>query len=374
MMPGRYDESGRSDEPDRLANIVSRIFAGQSGNAALSVQLSDSTAAEVLAGVDAQDDCAVFRLSGDQELVVGTDYVRGPKFHLYELGVLHDYDLGYYLIAANVSDIAAMGARPIGVVTVVRYPSEMTDRTFTDVMCGIRDACRRFSAPNVGGDIGSAERLILSATALGVCVPGHALYRHGARSGDLVCLTGPTGIAGAAMSYFRAGTTSAEVEDRFRAQLWESWARPQARVAEGMCLGESGLVTSCQDTSDGLKAAVETIAGASGVGMLIDERQVPLAPEVAAVCRHLGVAPAVFQFGDSVDFELVFTLPAKNVVTLRETFVARGLDFCVIGEVVPGSDVVLRRTDDRRTPIPGEAWRHAPDMPAPSRPRATFPG
>ena len=152
----------------RLANIVARIFAGQSGNKSLSVQLSDETGADLTAGVDAQDDCAVFRLTGEQDLVVGSDYVRGPKFRLYEMGLLDDYDVGYYLIAANVSDIAAMGARPIGVVTVVRYPPDMSDDTFTSTLRGIRDACRHFSAPNVGGDIGGAERLILSATALGV--------------------------------------------------------------------------------------------------------------------------------------------------------------------------------------------------------------
>lgn len=360
-MPGAPQDNVRSDEPDRLANIVSKIFDGQSGDASLSVRLSDDTSAELMAGVDAQDDCAVFRLTGALELVVGSDYVRGSKFRLYEFGLLNDYDVGYYLVAANVSDVAAMGARPIGVVTVVRYPPEMTDKTFSEVMRGIRDACDHFAAPNVGGDIGGAERLILSATAFGVCLPGRALYRHGARPGDIVCVTGPTGIAGAAMSYFRSGVRSQFIDDNYRARLLSSWTRPDARVREGACLGDSGWVSSCQDTSDGLKAAIESIAAASGVGMVIDEELLPLAPEVVAVCECLDAAALPCIFGDSVDFELVFSVPKERLEPLTTLFSSMGMRFHVIGAVTTGNEVVLKRSDGGLGPLPGAAWRHVPD-------------
>jgi thiamine-monophosphate kinase len=354
----------RSDEPDRLANIVSKLFAGQSGDTSLAVTLSGDTSAKLTAGADAQDDCAVFRMTGALELVVGSDYVRGSKFRLYEFGLLNDYDVGYYLVAANVSDVAAMGARPIGILTVVRYPPDMTDETFSEVMRGIRDACERFAAPNVGGDIGGAERLILSATAFGVCLPGHALYRHGARPGDVVCVTGPTGIAGAAMSYFRSDIRSQFIDDNYRVRLLSSWARPQARVREGRCLGDSGLATSCQDTSDGLRAAIESIAAASGVGIVIDEQLLPLAPEVAAVCDCLDMATLPCVFGDSVDFELVFSVPRAQLAALTAAFASMRMRFHAIGEVTEGRDVVLRRSDGDLVPLPGVAWRHAPDAPS----------
>jgi thiamine-monophosphate kinase len=358
----RERNPAHSDEPERLANIVSDIFSGQSSDSSLSVHLTENTFAALTAGADAQDDCAVFRFAGDQELVVGSDYVRGSKFRLYELGLLDDYDVGYYLVAANVSDVAAMGARPIGVVTVVRYPPDMSDDTFADVLRGIRDACARFEAPNVGGDIGGAERLILSATAFGVCLPGHTLYRHGARPGDVLCMTGPTGIAGAAMSYFRSDTTSDVIENRYRERLLSSWTRPSARVREGVCLGDSSMVTSCQDTSDGLKATVESIAAASGVGVTIDEPLLPVAPEVSAVCEFLDIAPLPCVFGDSVDFELVFSVPRDKVTPLAELFAAQHLGFHTVGEVTAGDDVVLRRADGRRVPLPGVAWRHQSEV------------
>jgi selenophosphate synthase len=85
---------------------------------------------------------------------------------------------------ANLSDIAAMGALPIALLTVVRYPRSLPDDDFTALMEGIRDACRQVGTPNVGGDIGSAERIILSASALGIVAP----IRNG-RSGFAGCVS-----------------------------------------------------------------------------------------------------------------------------------------------------------------------------------------
>src|SRR5215475_3305814 len=267
-MPSSTNGGSVSDEPTRLETVVAKIFAAQSQVAPLRV--SDTATVQLLEGADGQDDCAVFRMSGEQDLVVGSDYVRGPKFRLYEFGLLDEYDLGYYLAAANLSDIAAMGASPIGLLSVVRYPPQMTDAEFASVLLGIKDACRNFGTSNIGGDIGGAERLILSAAALGVCRPGQSLLRRGAKPGDHLFLTGPTGIAGAAMQYLTSDVTLATIDAHFRGRLLAAWKRPQARVREGIYLGNSGLATSCQDTSDGLKAAIESLGDASGVGFRIE--------------------------------------------------------------------------------------------------------
>lgn len=350
-----------SDEPTRLSNTIAKLFSGQADGTS-AVTVSESSRVDLIAGADAQDDCAVFRFAGEQELVVGSDYVRGPKFRLYEMGVLDEYDLGYYLVAANVSDVAAMGAVPIGLLSVVRYPHDMADFVFDQVMEGIRDACDEFGCPNVGGDIGGAERLILSASALGVCKPGGALLRGGAKAGDVVCLTGPTGLAGAAMEYLRSRSHDDRVDSVHLPALLRSWKRPQARVKQGALLGRSGVVTSCQDTSDGLKATLETIARSSDVGITVIERDLPMSPEVTAVCDHLGSSDLSVVMGDSVDFELVFTVPRSEVDRLRIEFTSFGLDFHSIGLVTEERTTVLERTNGSRIPLPGKVWRHTPDV------------
>ncbi|WP_245848127.1 thiamine-phosphate kinase [Lentzea kentuckyensis] len=345
----------RSDEPTRLANIIADLFHDQSAMAE-QIAVDECSTVRLVAGADAQDDCAVFRMSGNHELVVGSDYVRGPKFRLYEMGHLSDYHLGYYLVAANVSDIAAMGAHPIGLLSIVRYPADMSDDAFKSIMQGIKDACARFHCPNIGGDIGSAERLILSATALGTCARGDTLFRSGAKPGDLVCLTAPTGYAGAAMEYLRARKPNPAINDLYLEQLLDSWRHPSARVDEGIKLAASKRVTSCQDTSDGLKATVECIASASGVGITVFEDSVPLPESVVAVAQHLELDPLGLVFGDSVDFELTFTAPPDAVDQLRNQ-----LSLHVIGEVNDGGEVLLRRSDGRESALPGKAWRHAPE-------------
>ena len=345
-----------SDEPTRLRTIVTKIFTDSSSR--FRATLHNGSAVELHEGVGAQDDCAVFHCSGEQELVVGSDYVRGPKFRLYEAGFLDEYDLGYYLAAANFSDVAAMGAKPIGLLTVIRYPHDMDDETFTSVLTGVHDACEGVGAPAIGGDIGGAERLILSGTALGVCAPGQAILRRGARPGDRLCMTGATGVAGAAMAYLRAENPSRTIESDHRDVLLASWKRPQARIREGVCLGGSGLASSGLDTSDGLKAAIENIAVASGVGFLVDEEAVPVTQEVAAVCGHLELDLMSTIMGDSVDFELVFTVPESDVGSLTGLFAEAGLSFTTIGHATRATDVRLRGADGRTRSLPGAAWRH----------------
>ncbi|MGH3830172.1 MAG: thiamine-phosphate kinase [Pseudonocardiaceae bacterium] len=313
-------------------------------------------AVSLIADAESQDDCAVFRVSEPLDIVASSDYVRGSKFRLHELGLLDEYDLGYYLASANFSDIAAMGARPIGLLSVVRYPKSMSDDAFEMVLSGIRDSCALAGAPNVGGDIGSAERLILSATALGVCAQGRALMRSGACEGDVIYVTGATGIAGAALQYFSAKKIDTTIEEKHRSELLRSWKRPTARVRHGLLLGRFGHVTSCIDTSDGLKAAIETIANRSGCGARILENVVPVRSEVAAVARHLQWDSLDIVFGDSVDFQLVFTAPATcDLLHAFEGFEEKPIS---LGVVTREPGVWLEKRDGSLAPLPGQPWRH----------------
>lgn len=343
-----------SDEPTRLRDLVALGFGRQTG---FTVTLQSGATATLLAGADKQDDCAVFAFDGNVDLVVGSDYVRGPKFALYERGFLDEYDLGWYLTAANFSDVAAMGARPLALLSIVRYPPTMTDSEFQSVLAGIRAGCESVGAPNVGGDIGSAERLILAGTALGLVDPGRSLRRDGARPGDLICITGPTGVAGSALRYFTSddrGPIAAEHEEA----LLASWRRPRARVQEGVLLGLSRGVTACIDTSDGLNGALGLIAAQSGVGLEIRETSVPVTAAVVAVAEALGKQVLDLVFGDSVDFQLVATIRPDMFEAIQAQFTAQDLALHAIGVVTEDTTVALVDAVGSRHALPGEPWRH----------------
>lgn len=345
-----------SDEPARLHAVISALFCGQSGT---QLWETDEGAARLAIGASDQDDCAVIDLAGQSTLVAGSDYVRGPQFTLYRAGLLSEYDLGYFLVVANLSDIAAMGAHPIGVLTVVRYPQEMTDGAFTSLMRGIADACAMSSAHNIGGDIGTAERIILSGTALGMCSPGEVLLRSGSRPGDVLCVSGDVGSAGAAVAAFgddkfRIGTLSAEA----RSQMLEAWRRPIARVSEGRLLAHQKLASACMDTSDGLCASIMELGRASGVGFAVREDAITITTAVREVADELCIDPLSLALSASVDFQLAFTVPPAELPRCQASFADHDLDLRVIGEATRDTAVSMLQRNGSTVPLPGVPWRH----------------
>ncbi|WBB75572.1 thiamine-phosphate kinase [Micromonospora sp. WMMD1128] len=350
-------EATYSDEPTRVAMLVGAFLAGQSG-----AVLGDGHGphATLTGGADARDDCAVYEVDGPVTLVVGSDYVRGPKFALYEQGLLTNFDIGYYVVAANVSDVAAMGAAPIGVLTVVRYPHDLDDDAFLDIMAGINQACADFGTLNVGGDIGNAERIVLSASAIGICRTGTALTRRGARPGDYLCVTGPCGVLGAAVAYFpKRSANGWHLADALEQDLLDGWRRPRARVAEGRVLSTGGYATACQDTSDGLKATIEQLAATSRVGFEVTEDDIAVHPAVSAVAKLIGSDDVTLAMSASADFQLAFTVPADRLDACRDAFARNGLTFDVIGRATaPESGVAFVGRGGDRHALPGVAWKH----------------
>ena len=180
-------------------------------------------------------------------------------------------DLGFRAAAVNLSDLAASGAEPEGLVVTLAAPSETAVADVVELYEGLGEA----GVPVIGGDTTSADRLVLSVTAIGRSerVPGRA----GARPGDVLVVTGPLGAGGAA---FRA----------------ERYARPPLRLREGREL--AATAHAMLDLSDGLAADAGHIAGRSGCRLVIDLERVPLAD--GAELDDLG-------FGE--DYELLAAVP-----------------------------------------------------------------
>jgi thiamine-monophosphate kinase len=346
-----------SDEPTRVSQIVRDFLNGQSGQV---TGLPGGPRALLTVGADAKDDCAAYDIESPVTLVIGSDYVRGPKFALYEMGFLSNFDIGYYLVAANVSDIAAMGAMPIGVLTVVRYPNDLDDEEFKLILAGIHQAASDFGTHNVGGDIGQAERIILSGTAIGLADRGKVLTRSGARAGDLLCVTGPCGMLGAAVAYFpKREARGWELPTKTEQELIESWKRPRARVAEGRILSSKPFATACQDTSDGLKATIEQLANASDVGFDVMAGSVRVEPAVTDVAGLMGVDALALAMSASADFQLCFTISRDDQDACQREFAAAGLEFHVIGEATgEARQIRLIGEDGKKSELPGVAWKH----------------
>ncbi|MEX1208764.1 MAG: thiamine-phosphate kinase [Acidimicrobiia bacterium] len=306
-------------------------------------------------GVTALDDCAVIAIPGGH-LVVGSDFIRGAEFYLFQLRILSYRDLGYFLVAANASDVAAMGAELRFVTTNIRFPDDLSDADFVEICLGIREAADEFSGSVVGGDIGGFSRLVLSGTAVGFTASQPLLRRNGL-PGDQLFYVGDAGLAGAAVLYFRNKDRLGSLPSSMEMALAESWRRPRPQLEVGKGLAASGWRIAAQDNSDGIKATVSQICAMSGVGAVVDASLFEPHPVVARVADLAGIPPYALALSGSADFGLVFTLPPDASVS---ELLPDAENVQRLGSIHPQEDGVRFRSAAgvMEARLPGVVWDH----------------
>ncbi len=276
----------------------------------------DPPAGEVWIG----DDCAV--LAGGLLLALDT-MVEGTHF---DLGWCQPADVGWKAVAANVSDVAAMGGRPVAAVVGLTAPAGGGYASTAEAIgAGLAEAAGALACPMVGGDTTSGgDRWVVSVAILGRLPDGAPpLLRSGAAVGDLVFVTGEVGGARRALRSLQAGPGAAS--DATLADL-DRLHRPHPRLAE--CgAARAGGATAMIDISDGLAADLGHILDASGVGVALDRAAVPRPP---------GVSPEEALAGGD-DYELCFTAP--DAATVAKAFGTAGLPGpTAVGRIVPAAD------------------------------------
>jgi thiamine-monophosphate kinase len=209
------------------------------------------------------DDAAILDVPEGTRLVVSTD-TSTENVH-FRRPWLTPAEIGWRAAMAALSDLAAMGAEPLGVLIAVGAPEDW-DSALDDVLRGVGEACASAHAPIIGGDTTRAPVLSLGITVLGTTKA--PMRRDGARAGDVVYLTGSLGGPGAALQAWLAGGTP-RVTHRAR------FARPVARLGMGAWCSANGA-TSAIDLSDGLVSDAAHIAAASGVQIAIELSAVPV--------------------------------------------------------------------------------------------------
>ncbi len=213
-------------------------------------------------------------------------------------------DVAWKLLAVNLSDLAAMGAAPAGVLLGLALSAaedEAWRAAFTE---GLGRALAHFGVALWGGDtVTGVATAVLGLTAVGHVEPGKALGRAGAGAGDEVWVSGTIGDAGLGLAVARGDARGDAAADKF---LLNRFRRPMPRLALGR--GLAGLATAAMDVSDGLLIDADRLARASGVGIDIDLGAVPVSDAAAARCSGDAGRLACATAGD--DYELLFTAPA----------------------------------------------------------------
>lgn len=263
------------------------------------------------------DDCAILDLTDTEYLVATTDMFHRVTDFPEEMSA---WQIGWMCAAATLSDIAAMGARPQGMLVSLGLPD--VESAFVDSMIEGMDACvRGCGTAIIGGDTDSHQELTICGTALGRVPKNQILRRRGANVGDLVCVTGRPGMAGAGMAALGKGLTEQEIRDSI---VVKKFFEPIPRIKEGIRLAESGAVTAMMDNSDGLALSLHQLAETNRCGFRICA---DLLPVLSDPDRSLDpdLALALYSGGD---FELLFTVGASRLADAR-----RACELTVIGEV-----------------------------------------
>ncbi len=216
-----------------------------------------------------------------------------------------DRQIGWSVAAVNYSDIAAMGAEPIGIVVAFALPGSTQFHSLEEMMRGIEDCSRSVGAEVLGGDTKESPIEVITGTAIGRVEKDGILLRKGAREGDILAITGTMGLAAAGYH---------AIENGIRApKAIKALMEPVPRVREGRTLSASGTVSACMDITDGLAFSVHQISEASGVGFELDWEAIPVDPEVLDVASATGEPLENYVLYYGGDYQLLFTISPEGL-------------------------------------------------------------
>ena len=284
------------------------------------------------------DDAAVLP-TPDGRVVASTDLlVEGRHFR-------RDWssprDIGAKAAAQNLADIAAMGAVPTSLLFGLAIPGDIEAAWVVDVARGMADECGRAGATIAGGDVSSADAVMLAITALGDLAGAQPVTRAGARAGDVLAISGAVGQSAAGLALLMAGSAESSPTT---SMLAAAHRRPQPDYEAGPVAAAAGA-TAMIDVSDGLVADLGHIAAASGVRLNVVTENLPGAGELSAAAGLLGADWLEWALAGGEDHALAATFPALSDVPSTWT---------VVGNARPGSGVLV----DERTPNAAAGWDH----------------
>lgn len=322
-------------------------------------QRAGASGHSLVAGIG--DDAAVLRSTSGKETVITADLlVEDIDFRRT---TTPPYLLGHKALAVSLSDIAAMGARPLWSMVSIGVPEDVWATDFVERLYdGLLDLANRYGVQLIGGDTSRTnERIVIDSIVSGECAAGKAVMRSGARAGDQVFVTGSLGAAAAGLRLIERGAHLAEQnfadEDSQKLDhVLLRQLRPEARVGWGIVLGEERFATSMIDLSDGLSSDLNRLCTASNVGALIDSSLLPIDDRVTELCGRRALDPLQLALHGGEDFELLFTVKPEDVARLPRR--VDGIEIRRIGEITDASQGVRVSEGARVWELKPGGWVH----------------
>lgn len=268
------------------------------------------------------DDAAIIS-AGEESLVVSTDMLlEGVHFDLSYMPLQH---LGYKAVAVNVSDIAAMNAKPEQIVISLGISNRFSLQAVDALYEGIRAACESYKVDLVGGDTSSsASGLIISITAIGRALKNNIVQRSGAKANDIICVTGDLGAAYVGLQVLerekQVFLTNPEMQpdlEKYEYVVGRQ-LKPEARMDIVYDLAERKCIpTSMIDISDGLASELLHLSKNSKLGVKIFEDKVPIDHDTFETAIEFKIDPITCVLNGGEDYELLFTITPTDYEKLK---------------------------------------------------------
>ncbi len=291
--------------------------------------------------LDIGDDAACIK-SGKEYLVLTSDMIY-QETHILEQ--MSWEQIGRLVVTINLSDIAAMGAKPLAFLLNYGSP-DMEYKNFESLIKGVKSQCDKYDTVFAGGDTNCVEKLTLSGAAVGsVKKP---VYRSGAKPGDIIAVTGTLGGASLGTKLLLRGEVS---RDSLHSPVFLKALQPEPRIAEGIVLNE--CVNSMTDISDGLSTSIMDIAENSNVGMEIGLEKIPIDENAFKLARLNKEDVMEHALHGEGDYELLFTLDEADYGILTDKMPSH-----VIGRVTKNKGLICIDSGGGKTKLARKGYEH----------------
>jgi thiamine-monophosphate kinase len=266
-----------------------------------------------------ESDAEIILLNDNTKLAVTTDSISEEiSTGLYD----NPYLIGWMIVTVNMSDLAAVGATPIGILISEIIPKTFSEEKIKELQRGICNACKAYDTFILGGDTNEGENLILTGTAIGIIKNEKPLSRVGCKDGDILYSTGKLGRGNAyAISKLISKTNSF------------SEYKPVARIKDSRLI--SNYASCCMDTSDGLISTLDQLMRLNSVGFEFKEDWEKVIDEIALKYTENKHIPSWLLFaGQHGEFELIFTIPQNLKQAFLEEALLNGFEPIELGKVI----------------------------------------
>lgn len=295
------------------------------------------------------DDAAIINAEGKKILVSTDMFTEGVHFNLGYTPLKH---LGYKVVVAGISDIAAMNAVPTQIMISVAVSNRFPVEALEEIYAGVQLACRRYKVDLVGGDTTSSQTgLVINVTAVGLESSENIINRNGVKPNDLLVVTGDLGGAYMGLQilerehsvYLKNPNMQPEMEGYD--YILERQLKPEARTDIKGILEELGVKpTSMIDVSDGLASEILHLSDKSKVGFRIYEEKIPMDELTISTADEFNLNPVMTALNGGEDYELLFTISQSDFDKIKNN-----PDFTIIGHAVEeeqGNYLVLRGSNE----------------------------